>query len=248
MIKICTVYFEGKYSPQYVNNLYNGLKKHSTQDFEFICLSDNHSVCADKIYPLYHNLQIQKHWHKLKFFCELFGQQSADDEIIIMDIDQVICNNVDDLLTFPVDKNELVTFAPWWKQNTLMVHGGWYKFRSGQLNCIWNKFVQDPEKWQMYFYNKNIVNFKFYGEQNFVDLACKQNDIKVTHMPGQWLGKYTLDPTSNRQLNMQYSEKFDRDYMILDEPHNDVKLVHFMNPNTDISNSKDAWVKELWKA
>ena len=30
MIKICTVYFEGKYTPDYVEKLYNGLKRYCT--------------------------------------------------------------------------------------------------------------------------------------------------------------------------------------------------------------------------
>ena len=46
-IKICTLYFEGKYRPDYVEKLYNGLKRHCTLPFEFICYSDNPNVKAD---------------------------------------------------------------------------------------------------------------------------------------------------------------------------------------------------------
>jgi hypothetical protein len=46
MLKICTVYFDGFYTPDYVSKLYDSLKKHSTVDFEFICLSDT-DVKAD---------------------------------------------------------------------------------------------------------------------------------------------------------------------------------------------------------
>ena len=50
-LKICTIYFEGMYSPDYVGRLYDSLKKHTTRDFEFICLSDNDTVKADRIIP-----------------------------------------------------------------------------------------------------------------------------------------------------------------------------------------------------
>ena len=49
MIRICTVYFEGKYTPDYVERLYNSLKRNCTLPFEFICYSDNPNVKADKV-------------------------------------------------------------------------------------------------------------------------------------------------------------------------------------------------------
>ena len=46
MLKICTVFFKGFYPSSYVARLYDSLKKHTTLDFEFICLSDtNVSRC-----------------------------------------------------------------------------------------------------------------------------------------------------------------------------------------------------------
>ena len=67
MIKVCTVYFEGKYSPDYVNKLYRDLKENSIVDFEFICLSDTKHIKADTILPYNRHDDIKKHWHKLKF-------------------------------------------------------------------------------------------------------------------------------------------------------------------------------------
>ena len=88
MLKICTVYFDGIYTPDYVSKLYRSLKRNSTIPFEFICLSDT-DVEADLVLPLKHK-SIKKHWHKLKFFSPQFAYQQPDDDIIVMDIDQVI--------------------------------------------------------------------------------------------------------------------------------------------------------------
>ena len=52
MIKIFTVYFEGKYRPDYVTKLYHSLKRNCTIPFEFICYSDNPNVKADVVIPL----------------------------------------------------------------------------------------------------------------------------------------------------------------------------------------------------
>jgi len=87
MIKICTVYFEGLYTPDYVSKLYRSLKRNTSIPFEFICLSDNPNVEADVVLPYNKHSDIKLHWHKLKFFSSQFAYQKPGDEIIIMDID-----------------------------------------------------------------------------------------------------------------------------------------------------------------
>ena len=114
MIKICTLYFEGKYTPDYVDRLYNSLKRNCTIPFQFICYSDNPNVKADIVIPLPKETPIKQHWHKLTFFSPLFAYQNPGDEIIIMDIDQVIVGNVDEIIGHHVNKNELVSYRKWW--------------------------------------------------------------------------------------------------------------------------------------
>ena len=118
MLKICTVYFKGFYTPDYVSKLYRSLKRNSTVPFEFICLSDTNDIEADVILPYNHHSDIKKHWHKLKFFSPQFGGQKPGDDIIIMDIDQVITNNVDKILSWQVKDKELLTYDSMVEQQT----------------------------------------------------------------------------------------------------------------------------------
>ena len=115
MIKVCTVYFERKYSPDYVNKLYRGLKENSIVDFEFICLSDTKHI--QKQIQSYHTIDmmiLKNIMHKLKFLVHSLQIKNPGDDIIIMDIDQIITNNVDDILTFPVSGNTIGTYRSWW--------------------------------------------------------------------------------------------------------------------------------------
>jgi hypothetical protein len=227
MLKICTVYFKGFYTPDYVTKLYRSLKKNSTIPFEFICLSDTSDIEADVILPYNHYSNIKKHWHKLKFFSPQFGGQKPDDDIIIMDIDQVIVGNVDELLGHPVEENELVSYGQWW-DNNLRLNGGFYKFKSGSLKKIWNDFALNPEFWQLNYYNKGIVHHKYYGEQNYVNWKVKENNIKLTTTPKEWLVKYTDNYKDNLKLNKLYMQKFNTDYMIMgDEVNEKIKVIHF---------------------
>ena len=227
MLKICTVYFKGFYTPDYVTKLYRSLKKNSTIPFEFICLSDTNDIEADVILPYNHNSDIKKHWHKLKFFSPQFGGQQPGDDIIIMDIDQVITNNVDDLIGFPVKENELVSYGQWW-DNKLKLNGGFYKFKSGSLKKIWDDFSLNPTYWEMHYYNNGDVHYKYYGEQNYVNWKVQENNIKLTTTPKEWLVKYTDNLKSNIELNKIYTKKFNTDYMIMgDEVNEKIKVIHF---------------------
>ena len=252
-IKICTIYFEGKYTPDYVEKLYNSLKRNCTIPFDFICYSDNPNVKADVVIPLPKKTDIKYHWHKLTYFSPLFANQNPGDEIIIMDIDQVIVGNVDEIIGYPVGDNELVSYNKWWggdskyRHKSVSLNGGFYKFKSGHCKSIWDTYIRSPKDWQLNYYLKGIVHYKYFGEQNFVEEMCRKNDIKITLMNPEWICKLTNDKVQDRENQLTYIKEFNKDYMILDKPHNDIKIVHFANPNADIHTSKYSWIKDYWK-
>ena len=236
MLKICTVFFEGLYHPNAVSNLYRSLKENSSVPFEFICLADR-GVDADVVLPYNKHSNIKLHWHKLKFFSPQFAYQKPGDDIIIMDIDQKIVGNVDDLLGHPVSENELVTYGQWW-ENKLGINGGFYKFKSGSLKFVWDDFALNPEYWQLHFYDNGTVHYKYYGEQNYVKLKVLEHKAKLTKTPSEWIAKYTDDYTENLKLNQMYMQKFDTDYMILDNQVNEkLKVIHYAGQGRKINES-----------
>ena len=236
MLKICTVFFEGLYHPNAVSNLYRSLKENSSVPFEFICLADR-GVDADVVLPYNKHSNIKLHWHKLKFFSPQFAYQKPGDDIIIMDIDQKIVGNVDDLLAHPVSENELVTYGQWW-ENKLGINGGFYKFKSGSLKFVWDDFALNPEYWQLHFYDNGTVHYKYYGEQNYVKLKVLEHKAKLTKTHSEWIAKYTDDYTENLKLNQMYMQKFDTDYMILDNQVNEkLKVIHYAGPGRKINES-----------
>ena len=236
MLKICTIFFEGLYHPNAVSNLYRSLKENSSVPFEFICLADR-GVDADVVLPYNKHSNIKLHWHKLKFFSPQFAYQKPGDDIIIMDIDQKIVGNVDDLLGHPVSENELVTYGQWW-ENKLGINGGFYKFKSGSLKFVWDDFALNPKYWQLHFYDNGTVHYKYYGEQNYVKLKVLEHKAKLTKTPSEWIAKYTDDYTENLKLNQMYMQKFDTDYMILDNQVNEkLKVIHYAGPGRKINES-----------
>ena len=259
-IKIFCLYFEGKYSTKYVDNLYDGLKRFSKKPFEFICYSDTDNIKADRIIKLPKDTPIKEHWFKINFFNPLFCNQQPNDQIIVMDIDQVIVSDITEMLEYPVQDNELITYKNWWlypsekllgkkskDTKIIKINGGWYKFKAGNFKYIWDEFYSDIEKWQLYFYNNSIVHYKYFGEQNFVEKMLEWKENKITHMPAEWVGRYTQDKILNRKTNIIYSELFNEDYMILDIPNPKIKIIHFASPNSTVHDCKESWLKEYWK-
>ena len=246
MLKICTVYFDGFYTPDYVSKLYRSLKRNTSIPFEFICLSDTKNIEADIILPYNHYDKIKKHWHKLKYFSPQFAYQNPGDDIIIMDIDQIVVGNVDELLSWPVKERELLTYGQWWNAK-LPINGGFYKFKSGSLKEVWDNFIKGANFWQNHYYETGRVSAKYYGEQNYVYNQIKENNIKISLTPEKWLCKYTNDFKENVKLNRTYREKFDAEYMILDETHPNIKMVHIAGVGKTIHEIDEQFIKDNWK-
>ena len=247
MLKICTVYHKGLYTPDYVGKFYRAIKRNSSINFQGVCISDDPNVEADLVLPLNPHSNIKYHWHKLKFFSEQFAYQSSGisvDDIIIMDIDQVITGNIDELLKWPVEKGKLLTYEAW-RDRILKKNGGFYKFKSGSLNHIWDKFSRNPEFWQLNYYNLGIVHKKYYGEQNYVfDQA--EDKYSIETVPGEWLFKYTNDRKENLELQKMYCKKYNVNYAIMGNVNKKIKIVHFAGPGKTIHQNKEQWIKDNW--
>ena len=260
MLRICTVYYKGTYTPDYVGNFYRALRKNSSIPFRSVCISDDPNVEADVVLPYNHYSDVKKHWHKLKFFSPLFGGQQPGDDIIIMDIDQVVVGNVNDLIGFPVGDDELVSYGTWWNNatkngeekklkdnNILPLNGGFYKFKSGQFKHIWDDFALNPPYWQLHYYNTGKVHFKYYGEQNYVDWKIFEKKSKLTLTPPEWLGKHNDDIKKMIALNKLYAKTFDTDYMLLDEPNEKLKIIHYTGVNNSIHGNTNSPLYKYWK-
>lgn len=92
MFKILTVFKKSKdFSDQNVYNIYKMCQKYISIKHEFICLSnDIDSSVPFKTIPLINNLD--GWWNKMEIF-------RFDGPCIYMDLDTIICNNLDSIIT-----------------------------------------------------------------------------------------------------------------------------------------------------
>ena len=80
--------------------------------------------------------KIKAHWHKLKYF------DNSKEDTIIVDIDQTVVGDISDMINYPVNENELVTYKNW--SAGCPINGGWYKFKYRKDYSI-ALFHQKPE-------------------------------------------------------------------------------------------------------
>lgn len=89
------------YSAEYVNKLYNSVKRNTTHKFEFTCFTEDttdvmeHITCRPLPYTELHGW-----WHKLYFFCPELG---ITDRILYLDLDTVIVKNIDEFFEYNGD-------------------------------------------------------------------------------------------------------------------------------------------------
>ena len=86
-----------KYPSEYVNTLYNMVKRNCTLDFEFVCLTDDVTGIDPNIKILSLPKTLKGWWCKPYMFSNDLPLKGT---VLYMDLDVVISNNIDHLFTY----------------------------------------------------------------------------------------------------------------------------------------------------
>ena len=221
-----------KYSSEYVNRLYNMVKRNCTLPFEFVCLTENPTDINPniKIIPLPSGL---KGW-----WCKPY-MYSADLPIkgivLYMDLDVVISNNIDKLFIW--EPNNWCTIRDftrvmrpqWQKYNSSVV-----RFKTGQLDYVWKDFSKDP----------NATQRKFFGDQDHLYEATRNNP--ATMYPDDWIRSWKWEIRKNKQLGR--GPKGSRQLVTIENviPTEECCICVFHgDPNPE--HCQDPWVVDNWR-
>lgn len=102
MINILTLKVGDKYGPDYVNNLYNSIKRNTSVEFNFYCYTEDPTGLNEniRIVTLENPDLYYKQWHKMCFHKDNFGGIKTGEKCLILDIDWIITGNIDDILNY----------------------------------------------------------------------------------------------------------------------------------------------------
>lgn len=223
-----------KYSADYVNKLYNMIRRHCTVDIEFVCLTDNSTDINPDIKILRLPKNLSGWWCKPYMFSSDLPLKGT---ILYMDLDVVIAENIDKLFTYEVDNWCVIRdftrkMRPTWpKYNSSVI-----RFKTGQLSYLWNDFKK----------SQNVIQRKFHGDQDWLyEVTHTDNPAKT--FPDTWIQswKWEIRRSKDLQYGMPRGRRKLRTVEHVKPPKDCCICVFHGDPNPD--NCDDPWVVENWK-
>jgi hypothetical protein len=168
---VCVLRHGGKvgYDATWVEKLKNSVARNLTIDHKFICLSDVDVPC-ERIPLIGTGVGF---WSKL----ELFRPGLFNDPVLYIDLDTVICDNIDGIVANvsnqnfvmlkETDKNVVSSAVMWWKGDHSYL---WEKYTNIPSNIIKNEYSKMPR----------------YGDQAFIE-DYTSHTLLQDHIPEHWI-------------------------------------------------------------
>ena len=224
-VNFVCVYWGNKYSTDYVQNLYNMVKRHTTIPINFVCFTDHVKlpklVKGDIEFKPFHKHDEEGWWNKMLMYSKESGLKGPS---LYLDLDVVIMKNIDDMFTFGDD----MTFGVIndFNGNSKMFNSSVVKF---------NTELTDKLIYQRYLADRTNLK-RNQGDQNVMSILIDKNPhVKV--MPDEWTFSYKWHNRKRPRFH-----KNDWTYEL--QPSAKIAVFHG-RPNPHESDQE--WVKTNWK-
>jgi hypothetical protein len=175
----CVLRAGGKfgYDSSWVKKLENSVRRNLTIDHKFICLSDVEVPCQR--IPL--DPQGIGWWAKI----QLFKPKLFDGPVLYFDLDTVLCNNIDDLVSTLLNQNNFLMERA--KHN---ISSSAIMYWNGDYSQIYKKYIENPKYFEELFSKSPLigdqalisttVNYKFLDEvcpPDWFHIVNKKDDL-----------------------------------------------------------------------
>ena len=231
MNHIVCVKWGNKYISQYVNVLYNMIKRNTTVPFEFHCITDDPKGLDShiKTIKLPNDPWIKTWWSKLWMFGAHFPLQG---NILYFDLDVIVFKNIDLLFNYNPDKFMIIRdFNRCRMKDWKLCNSSVMRWKAGTVNYLWDDFVSKP----------NVVMGENHGDQDWI---TKRAIKDTNHWPDDWIRSYKWEMIGFKDTKARRGPKliFDRPPKIIEA--NKVAVFH---GEPKPFNCGDEWVETNWK-
>ena len=177
LVNVVCLYWGNKYKTDYVQVLYNMVKRHLTIPHKFIIYTDH--VKMHKLVPG-DNVEVRKlpfhtyegWWNKLTLFSE---EAKLEGTCLYFDLDVVIVDNIDCFFNFNKEKPEQFVGMNDFNKTTKLFNSSVMRFN----NKIMTKYV-----WQEYQKDKKTFD-RLQGDQNVISQTIKKTP-HFKSFPDEW--------------------------------------------------------------
>ena len=226
MYNFACVCYGDKYSPEYVQNLYNMVERNTTIDYKFYCFTDlvklHKQVEGNITFQKFPEDDLNGWWNKMQLF---HTNSPLEGTTLYMDLDVCITDNIDCFFTYKPDMNfvGMNDFNPATK--------GWnssiMKFKNNAMHdSLWLRFMKD---------RPNLLR-RFPGDQNLISDFIK-GAPGCDSFPDSWTQSY--------KWYDRKGERYSRQDMTYE--HNGESLVTVFHGQPNPHESEQEWVKNNWK-
>jgi hypothetical protein len=223
-----------KYPSEYVNRLYNMVKRNCTLDFEMVCLTDDKSGIDNEVTILPLPNMLTGWWCKPYMFS---NDLPLNGTVLYIDLDVVIANNIDKLFTWETThwctiRDFTRKMRPdWQKYNSSVV-----RFHTGKMDYLWQQFKN----------NQKTMQSKFYGDQDWL-YEYTHNDNPAKTYPDEWIMSWKWEIRKSKDLNykMPKGQRTLRTVENVIPPKDCCVCVFHGDPNPE--HCQDPWVVDNWK-
>ena len=231
MNHIVCVKWGNKYISQYVNVLYNMIKRNTTVPFEFHCITNDLKGLDPhiKTIKLPNDPWIKTWWSKLWMFGSHFPLQG---NILYFDLDVIVFKNIDELFNYNPDKFMIIRdFNRCRVKDWKLCNSSVMRWNTGTINYLWDDFVSKPNK----------VMQDNHGDQDWITKRAEQD---TNHWPDDWIRSYKWEMIGFKDTKARRGPKliFDRPPKVI--PENKVAVFH---GEPKPFNCGDEWVEANWK-
>ena len=222
-----------KYSADYVNKLYNMVKRNCTLDFDFWCLTDDTTGLDPQVLSIPLPGGLSGWWYKPYIFS---NELPLKGTVLYIDLDVVISGSIDKLFTYSpghwctVRDFTRAMRPKWHKYNSSVV-----RFETGQLTQVWTEFEKD----------KLNIQRKYHGDQDWLFEATQNK--KATLYPDSWILSWKWEVRKSKEFapgGMRGNRKFKHIENVKPRIECCICVFHG-DPNPH--NCEDPWVMENWK-
>lgn len=220
-----------KYSSNYVNVLYNMVKRHSGLNFDFVCLTDDPTGIDDRIIKrALPRISAHGWWMKPYVFSR---DLMLTGDVLFLDLDLVIFGNIDKLWTynpanFCIIRDFTRQMSPGWRKFNSSV----FRFPAKEYYWIWDEFEKD---------HKKIIP-KNHGDQDYLYSKLSQQG---RYWPDEWIQSYKWEMRDRNDLVVVNGKRnFAQPKQPKIDPNCFIAVFHG-DPNPH--ECRDPWVIENWK-
>ncbi len=181
-----------KYGPEYVNKLYNMVKRNSTLDYEFICFTENTQGIEPyiKTHPL-PNLPLTGWWYKIWILSKLPFNGTG----LFLDLDLIVFRNMDNLWTYRTDKSFVIIrdFNRVVRPGFDKMNSSVFRFKIGAYSHVYEMFAKDP----------NQYTRRLQGDQDFMYRTIKDH----VFWPDEWIQSYKWEMRDKKDLTIKNGQR-----------------------------------------